>query len=95
MRKDSDGSGELSYAHVFRSGDEARDVALGFGIPVGDFEAEGDGLGVDAVRAADHGSVFEFPGAAFEDLGQALQVLRDDLRGLADQQGLRGIDDIV
>ena len=31
----------------------------------------------------------------FEDFGEALQVLRDDLRGLADQQRLRGIDDIV
>ena len=86
---------ELSYAHVFRSGHEARDVALRLGIPVGDFEAEGDGLGVDAVSAADHGSVFELPGAALEDFGEALQVLRDHLRSLADKQGLRGVDDVV
>ncbi len=78
--EDSDRAGELSYAHVFGGGHEARDVALGLGIPVGDFESEGDGLGVDAVGAADHGSVFELPGAALEDFGEALQILRDDLR---------------
>ena len=82
-------------AHVFRRGHEARDVALRFRIPVGELEAEGDGLGVDAVGAADHGSVFELPGAAFEDFGKALEVVRDDLRGLADEQGLRGVDDVV
>ena len=93
--EDSDRAGELAYAHVFGGGLEASDVALRLGIPVGDLEAEGDGLGVDAVGAADHGRVFEFPGAALEHLGEALQILRDDFRGLVDQQGLRGVDYIV
>ena len=93
--EDSDCAGELADAHVFGGGHEARDVALRFGIPVGDFESEGDGLGVDAVSAADHGRVFELPGAALEDFGEALQILRDDLRRLADEQGLRGVDDVV
>jgi len=62
--EDSDGTGELPYPHVFGGGEEAGDIALRFGIPVGKFESEGDGLGVDAVGASDHGSVFELPGAA-------------------------------
>ena len=78
--EDADGAGELADAHVFGGGLEAGDVALHLGIPVGELEAEGDGLGVDAVGAADHGGVFELPGAAFEDFGEALQILRDDLR---------------
>ena len=93
--EDADCAGELSDAHVLGSGYEAGDIALGFGIPVGNFEAERDGLGVNAVSAPDHGSVFEFPGAAFENFGKALEVLCDDLRGLADQERLRCVDDVV
>ena len=63
-------------------GHEAGDVALRFRIPVGQLEAESDGLGVDAVRAADHGRVLELPRAALEDFGEPLQVLRDDCGGL-------------
>ena len=50
---------------------------------------------MDSVGAADHGGVFELPGAAFEDFGEALEILGDDLRRLADEQGLRGVDDVV
>ena len=67
----ADGSGELAHAHVFGGAAKARDVALGLGVPVGQLESEGDGLGVDAVGAADHGRVFELPGAAFEDCRKA------------------------
>ena len=73
--EDADRAGELSDAHVFGGGHEARDVALRFGIPVGELESEGDGLGVDAVRASDHGRVFELPGAALEHVGEALRDL--------------------
>src|SRR5450631_3342804 len=93
--EDSYRARELSYPHIFGRGHEARDVALRLGIPVSDFESEGDGLGVNAVSAADHWSIFKLPGAAFENFGEALQVLRDYLRRLADEQGLRGIDHVV
>ena len=93
--EDADGAGEFSDAHVFGGGAKAGDVALGFRVLVGEFESEGDGLGVDAVSAADLGRVFEFPGAAGEDCGEFLQVLFYDLGGLFDQEGLGGIDDVV
>ena len=51
---------------------KARDVALRLRIPVGHLETERDRLGVDSVRAADHGRVFEFPGAPLQHFGEAL-----------------------
>src|SRR5579859_6337901 len=95
MGEDTDRTRELSYAHVFCCGHEARNVALRLRIPVGQLESEGDGLGMDTVRASDHGSVFELPGAALQDFGEALEILRDDFRRLADQQGLRRVDYVV
>ena len=55
MREGTDCARKLAHPHVFRGGCEARDVALRLGIPVGEFETEGDGLGVHAVSAADLG----------------------------------------
>ena len=74
---------------------KARDVALRLGVPVGQLEAKRDGLGVDAVGAADHGRVFEFPGAAFQHGGKLFQIGGDDRGRLLDQQGLRSIDHVV
>ena len=56
---------------------KALDVALRLRVPVGQLEAEGDGLGVDAVGASDHGRVLELPGAALQHFGEALQILRE------------------
>ena len=50
---------------------EARDVALRFGIPVGQLQAEGDGLGVDAVGAADLGVSLNSQARRFEHFAQA------------------------
>jgi len=44
---------------------EAGEVALHLRVPEQEFEAEGGGLGVDAVGAADDGRVFELDGALF------------------------------
>ena len=88
-------AGKLAHAHVLGGSLEAFDVALRLGIPVGQLEAEGNRLGVNAVSAADHGRVFELPGAAFEDLGKPFEIGGDDGRRLADEQGLCGVDHIV
>ena len=74
---------------------KARDVALSLGVPVGQLEAKRDGLGVNAVGTADHGCVFEFPGAAFQHGGKFFQVGGDDRGRLLDQQRLRSIDHII
>ena len=52
-----------------------RGVAAIFGVPVRDFQAEGDRLGVNAVRAADFRRVLEFPGALFEHFAEARDAL--------------------
>ena len=64
----ADGAGELADAQVFGGGVEAGEVALHLGVPVEQLEAEGGGLGVDAVGAADDGRVLELDGAALEDV---------------------------
>jgi hypothetical protein len=88
MGKDTHRAGKLSHAHIFGSGGKTGDVALRFRIPVGEFKAEGDGFGVDAVRASHHGRVFEFPGAAFQHVGQALPILAQSQSKPAGSAGL-------
>ena len=53
----ADGAADLADAHLLGGKVKALEVAPHLGIPVREFQAEGDGLGVDAVRTADHGRV--------------------------------------
>jgi hypothetical protein len=89
------GSGKFPHAHIFSGEAKALDIALGLGIPVGQLEAEGDGLGVDAVRAPDHWCVLELPSAALEHVRQLFQIGGDYDGRLLDEQGLRSVDYIV
>src|SRR5438445_10944738 len=91
----ADRPGELSDAHVLRCVLKTRDIALRFGIPVGQLDSKSNRLGVHTVSAADHGRVFELPGAALEDLGKLSQVFRDDFRSLTDEQRLSGVDYVI
>src|SRR5256886_12767211 len=93
--KRADCPGELSYAHVLRRALKASDIALCFGIPVGQLDSKSNRLGVDTVGAADHGRVFELPGAAFQDLGELLKTRGDDFRSLPDEQSLSGVDNVI
>ena len=86
---------KFSHGHFARGGFEARGVAAIFGVPVRDFQAEGDRLGVDAVRAADFGRVLEFPRALFEDFAETRDAFFDQPRGFADQQRLRGVHHVI
>src|SRR5260370_37141975 len=85
----------FANSHFLGCGGKARDVALRFRIPIGQLESESDGLGMDAVSATHHRSVFELPGAALKDLCQTLQIFGDQSRGLGDEQSLRGVDNIA
>ena len=71
--KSADGAGELAHAHLLRRVGQALGVALVFGVPDGELAAEGDGLGVDAVRAAHHGRVLELERALLQDFAQPVQ----------------------
>src|SRR5712692_4909623 len=67
MRGVADGAGNFADSHLRGSVMEARDVALIFRKPVGNFQTERDGLGVNAVGAADLRGVAEFVRAQIED----------------------------
>jgi len=47
------------------------------------------------VGSPDHWRIFEFPGAASEHVGQALEIAGDQRRCLLNEQCLRGVDNIV
>ena len=91
----ADRPGKLAHPHLLGRQVEALQVAAHLRIPVRQLQAEGNGLGVDAVGAADHRRVLEFEGAAAEHLDHALQAAADDGRSLLDQQRLRRIDHII
>ncbi len=86
---------QLAHAHVLGRGVEAGSVALHLGVPVEQLEAEGGGLGVDAVGAADGGRVLELDGAALEHGQQRGDAVADERRGFFDLQRLRRVDDVV
>jgi hypothetical protein len=92
MAEGADGSGELAYAEVFGGGVEAGEVALDLWVPEEEFEAEGGGFGVDAVGAADDGSVLELEGAFSQDIGEGYDAGADDGGGFFNLEGLRGVD---
>lgn len=94
MAEGSDGAGEFADAEIFGGGVEAREVALHLSVPEEELQAEGGGLGVDAVGAADDGGVLELDRAALEDVREGDDAGADDGRCLADLQGLGGVDDV-
>ena len=71
------------------------EVAPYLSIPVEQLEAEGGGLGVDAVGTADGRCVLEFQGALTEDAGERENSFPDDSRGLFDLQCLGRVDHVV
>jgi len=66
----ADRAGDLADAQVFGGGVEAAQVASHLGEPEQQLHAEGGGLGVDAVRAADGGRVLELDGALAQGLAE-------------------------
>ena len=65
MREGADGARSFSDAQVFGGGAQSSQSAAGLFVPDGEFKTEGDGLGVDAVGAADLDGVLKFESAAF------------------------------
>ena len=95
MRGVANGTGDLAESDLAGSLAKAVDVALIFGEPVGELQAEGDGLGVNAVGAANLRGVLKFVGAEIEDFAEEDKVAFDDAGSVAEEEGLRGVDHIV
>ena len=70
MRECSDRARNLAHAQIFRRGFEALQIASRFLVPDGELQAEGDRLGVNAMRAADLHGVLELERAPLEHLAQ-------------------------
>ena len=94
MAEGADGAGELAHTEVLGGGVEAREVALHFGVPEEELEAEGGGFGVDAVGAADDGGVLELDGAFFEGFGESEDSGADDVGGGFELNRLRRVHDV-
>jgi hypothetical protein len=71
----ADRPGELTDAHLPRGVAQAGAAAADLGAPAGELEAEGDGLGVDPVGAADHGQIAVAPGLLRQGVHQPPAVL--------------------
>src|SRR5579863_6423307 len=95
VRESANGAGELADAHVLGSGVKAREVALHLGEPVEQLEAEGGGLGVHAVSAADGGRVLELERAALEDGEECFDAGTKHRGCFSYLQCLRGVDNVV
>src|SRR6266852_27631 len=88
MRGVADGAGNFADSHLRGSVMEARDVALIFRKPIGDFQAEGDGFRVNAVSAADLRSMAEFVGAQVENFPEHHQIALDQPGSIANLENL-------
>src|SRR5579859_5059254 len=77
----ADRPGELADAQVFGGGVEAGEVALHLRVPKQKLQAEGRGLGVDAVGTADDGSVLELQGPLLQRFRERYDPGADDGRG--------------
>src|SRR5690242_9957711 len=77
VRCRADCAGYFPHGHLRGSITKACDVALVLGKPVGDFKAEGDGFGVDSMRAADLRSLAELMRAEIEDFAEHHQIALD------------------
>src|SRR5579864_425978 len=95
MGEIADRAGKFAHAHLFRCALQTAKVARDFRMPVCQLESKGDGLGVDPMRASDHGSMLELVGAAMQDIAKLLKVPEDYLRGGLDLQRLGRVHYIV
>src|SRR5436305_1454747 len=95
MRSIADGAGNFSYGHLAGRVAEARDVALILRVPVGNFQAESDGLGVNSVGASDLGSIAKFLGTFLKYFAKTFERSGNQARSIANHKGLRGVHDVV
>ena len=73
---------------------DALDVAVDLRVPQRQLQAEGHRLGVDAMRAADHRRAAVLERAIAHGRRQRVEILQDDVAGLAHLERLRGVDDV-
>ena len=70
------------------------DVALQFGVPQRQLQAESHRLGVNAMGAADHRCFAMFERPIANRVGQPIEIFQDQVAGFAHLQGLGGVDHV-
>jgi hypothetical protein len=94
VRVGADGARDRTDAHGLARPDQSLRVALQLGEPAGCLEAERDRLGVDPVRASDHGGVAVLDREAPNDLDEARQLVQHDARRVAEHDCGRRVEDV-
>jgi hypothetical protein len=95
MSDGADGAGKFPDAHLLRREGQSLHIALVLRVPDDELAAEGDGLGMNAVCAADHGGVLELESALLQDFAQAVQSCEQQGGGFPHQQRLRSVDHVI
>src|SRR5260370_9953058 len=88
VRSIADGTRNFADGHLRSSIAKARDIALVLRKPIGDFQTKSDGLGVDAVSAANLWRIAEFVGAQIEDFSKHHQTALTWFGAFTNLQGL-------
>ena len=95
LRVGAHGPGDLARGQVGRGRPQARARPVQLEGPGGQLEAEGDGLGVDAVGAAHHQRAGVLPGARHHGGDGSVQAGQDEVGGGPALQGQRGVHDVA
>ena len=91
----ADGAADLADRGVDGDGAHALEVAADLERPDAELHAEGDRLGVDAVRAPDLHGVAELERAPLEHLAQRDEVALEEQAGALDLQRQRGVEHVA
>ncbi len=79
---------------VGAGGEQALLAPLELGIGLGELEAEGDRLGMDAVAAADRGRELVLMGASLEHFQQPVEIGEQDVRSAGQLHGETGVEHV-
>ncbi len=90
----ADGAAQLAHGGAVGDAPQAVEVARHLEGPHAELHAEGDGLGVDAVRAPDLHRVAKLEGAPLEHLAQGDEVALQQLAGALDLQRQTGVEHV-
>ena len=95
LRVGAHGTGDLARGQVGRGRPESSARPIQLEGPGGQLEPEGDGLGVDAVRAAHHQGAGVDPCAGHDGGDGSVQAGQDEVGRGAALQGQRGVHDVA
>ena len=91
----ANGAADRTGGDLRPGGEQAGAVAGELGVVAGELDAEGGGLGVYAVAAADGERVLVLDGAALEGGEQVVEIGQQDVGGLGELDGEAGVEHVA